>query len=308
MAITAAMVKELREKSGAGMMDCKKALTACEGNMEKAIDFLRENGKMKAAKKADRIAAEGLCKTLVSADGKKAVAVEVNSETDFVAKNEKFQAFVQAIAEQIMATDAADVDALLATTLEDGKTVAEFVTEHVATIGENLKVRRFARVAADNGFITSYTQMGGKIVVLVEVEADECTPELAEMAKNVAMQAAAMRPEYCTRAEVSAEYLEKEKEVLFAAAKNEKPNAPDKVINGIVNGRLNKELSEVVLMDQVYVKAEDGKQSVQKYVDSVAKAAGTKAQVKSFVRFETGEGIEKKQEDFAAEVAAQVKG
>ena len=182
MAITAAMVKELREKSGAGMMDC-------------------ENGKMKAAKKADRIAAEGLCKTLVSADGKKAVAVEVNSETDFVAKNEKFQAFVQAIAEQIMATDAADVDALLATTLEDGKTVAEFVTEHVATIGENLKVRRFARVAADNGFITSYTHMGGKIVVLVEVEADECTPELTEMAKNVAMQAAAMRPEYCTRAE-----------------------------------------------------------------------------------------------------------
>ena len=308
MAITAAMVKELREKSGAGMMDCKKALTACEGNMEKAIDFLRENGKMKAAKKADRIAAEGLCKTLVSEDGKKAVAVEVNSETDFVAKNEKFQAFVQAIAEQIMATDAADVDALLATTLEDGKTVAEFVTEHVATIGENLKVRRFARVAADNGFITSYTHMGGKIVVLVEVEADECTPELAEMAKNVAMQAAAMRPEYCTRAEVSAEYLEKEKEVLFAAAKNEKPNAPDKVINGIVNGRLNKELSEVVLMDQVYVKAEDGKQSVQKYVDSVAKACGTKATVKSFVRFETGEGIEKKQEDFAAEVAAQVKG
>ena len=308
MAITAAMVKELREKSGAGMMDCKKALTACEGNMEKAIDFLRENGKMKAAKKADRIAAEGLCKVLVSEDGKKAVAVEVNSETDFVAKNEKFQAFVQAIAEQIMATDAADVDALLATTLKDGKTVSEFVTEHVATIGENLKIRRFARVAADNGFVTSYTHMGGKIVVLVEVEADACTPELVEMAKNVAMQAAAMRPEYCTRAEVSAEYLEKEKEVLFAAAKNEKPNAPDKVINGIVNGRLNKELSEVVLMDQVYVKAEDGKQSVHKYVDSVAKAAGTKAQVKSFVRFETGEGIEKKQEDFAAEVAAQVKG
>jgi elongation factor Ts len=150
--------------------------------------------------------------------------------------------------------------------------------------------------------------MGGKIVVLVEVEADACTPELVEMAKNVAMQAAAMRPEYCTRAEVSAEYLEKEKEVLFAAAKNEKPNAPDKVINGIVNGRLNKELSEVVLMDQVYVKAEDGKQTVQKYVDSVAKAVGTKAAVKSFVRFETGEGIEKKQEDFAAEVAAQVKG
>jgi elongation factor Ts len=308
MAITAAMVKELREKSGAGMMDCKKALTACEGNMEKAIDFLRENGKMKAAKKADRIAAEGLCMALVSEDGKKAVAVEVNSETDFVAKNEKFQAFVKAIAEQVMATDVDDVDAFLATTLEDGKTVSEFVTEHVATIGENLKVRRFARMTADNGFITSYTHMGGKIVVLVDVEGAEATPELTEMAKNVAMQAAAMRPEYCTRDEVSAEYLEKEKEVLFAAAKNEKPNAPDKVINGIVNGRLNKELSEVVLMDQVYVKAEDGKQTVKKYVDSVAKATGTNVAVKRFIRFETGEGLEKKQEDFAAEVAAQVKG
>ncbi len=308
MAITAAMVKELREKSGAGMMDCKKALTACEGDMDKAIDFLRENGKMKAIKKADRIAAEGLSMALVSEDGKKAVAVEVNSETDFVAKNEKFQAFVKAIAEQVMAKDAADVDALLATTLEDGKTVSEFVTEHVATIGENLKVRRFARVCVDNGFITSYTHMGGKIAVLVKVEGAEATDELTEMAKNVAMQAAAMRPMYCTRAEVSSEYLEKEKEVLFAAAKNEKPNAPDKVINGIVNGRLNKELSEIVLMDQVYVKAEDGKQSVQKYVDSVAKAAGVKAAVTSFVRFETGEGLEKKQEDFAAEVAAQVKG
>ena len=306
MAFTAKDVQALRERTGCGMMDCKKALTEADGDMEKAVEILRERGLAAQTKKAGRIAAEGV--VYACSTENVGVIIEINSETDFVAKNEKFQAFVQAIAEQIMATDAADVDALLATTLEDGKTVAEFVTEHVATIGENLKVRRFARVAADNGFITSYTHMGGKIVVLVEVEADECTPELAEMAKNVAMQAAAMRPEYCTRAEVSAEYLEKEKEVLFAAAKNEKPNAPDKVINGIVNGRLNKELSEVVLMDQVYVKAEDGKQSVQKYVDSVAKAAGTKAQVKSFVRFETGEGIEKKQEDFAAEVAAQVKG
>ena len=310
MAITAAMVKDLREATGAGMMDCKKALTATDGDKEKAVEWLREKGLATAQKKAGRIAAEGISMALVSEDGKKAVAVEVNSETDFVAKNEKFQAYVKQVAEQALDTTAADIDAFLAekSIFDAEKTVADMNSAQIAVIGENLKIRRFARVAADNGFVTSYTHMGGKIVVLVEVEADECTPELTEMAKNVAMQAAAMRPEYCTRAEVSAEYLEKEKEVLFAAAKNEKPNAPDKVINGIVNGRLNKELSEVVLMDQVYVKAEDGKQSVQKYVDSVAKAAGTKAQVKSFVRFETGEGIEKKQEDFAAEVAAQVKG
>jgi elongation factor Ts len=307
-AITAKMVKELREKSGAGMMDCKKALTKTDGDMEKAIEFLRENGQMKAQKKADRIAAEGLCLAVVAEDEKKAVTVEVNSETDFVAKNEKFQNFVAKVADTVMTTDAQDVEALLAEEVEPGKNLRALLTEQIATIGENLKIRRFARVEEAEGFVTSYTHMGGKIVVVVDVQTDVVNDAVKEMAKNVAMQAAAMRPEYCTRAEISADYLAKEKEILLAAAKNEKPNAPDKVINGIVMGRLNKELSEICLMDQVYVKAEDGKQSVQKYVDSVAKAAGTKAQVKSFVRFETGEGIEKKQEDFAAEVAAQVKG
>ncbi len=307
-AITAKMVKELRDKSGAGMMDCKKALAATDGDMEKAIDFLRENGQMKAMKKADRIAAEGLCLAVVSDDAKKAVVVEVNAETDFVAKNEKFQNFVKVIADQVMATDAADVEALAATTLPDGQTVQELLVSQIATIGENMKIRRFERVEEANGLVVAYTHMGGKIVVLVDVETDVVNEAVCEMAKNIAMQAAAMRPEYTNRSEVSQEYLEKEKEILLVAAKNEKPNAPEKVINGIVMGRLNKELSEICLLDQVYVKAEDGKQTVQKYVDQVAKANGAKIAVKKFVRFETGEGLEKKQENFAAEVAAQMKG
>ncbi len=307
-AITAKMVKELRDKSGAGMMDCKKALAATDGDMEKAIDFLRENGQMKAMKKADRIAAEGLCLAVVSDDAKKAVVVEVNAETDFVAKNEKFQNFVKVIADQVMATDAADVEALVATTLPDGQTVQELLVSQIATIGENMKIRRFARVEEANGLVVAYTHMGGKIVVLVDVETDVVNEAVCEMAKNIAMQAAAMRPEYTNRSEVSQEYLDKEREILLVAAKNEKPNAPEKVINGIVMGRLNKELSEICLLDQVYVKAEDGKQTVQKYVDQVAKANGAKIAVKKFVRFETGEGLEKKQENFAAEVAAQMKG
>ena len=275
--------------------------------MEKAIDFLRENGKMKAAKKADRIAAEGLCYAEVSEDEKTGVAVEINSETDFVAKNEKFQNFVATVADQIMKTDVADVDALKASTLADGKTVDELLTEEIATIGENIKIRRFVKIVEENGFVASYTHMGGKIVVLVDVETDVVNDAVKDMAKNVAMQAAAMRPQYCSRNEIGDDFLAKEKEILLAAAKNEKPNAPEKVINGIVMGRLNKELSEICLLDQVYVKAEDGKQSVAKYVAQVAKENGAKINVKGFVRFETGEGLEKKSEDFAAEVAAQRK-
>ena len=271
-AITAKMVKELREKSGAGMMDCKKALTKTDGDMEKAIEFLRENGQMKAQKKADRIAAEGLCLAVVSEDEKKAVTVEVNSETDFVAKNEKFQNFVAKVAETVMATDAADVEALLAEEVEPGKNLQALLTEQIATIGENLKIRRFARVEEADGFVTTYTHMGGKIVVAVDVQTDVINDAVREMAKNVAMQAAAMRPEYCTRAEISADYLAKEKEILLAAAKNEKPNAPEKVINGIVMGRLNKELSEICLMDQVYVKAEDARRSPSRALSAMRQA------------------------------------
>jgi elongation factor Ts len=308
--ITAALVKELRELSGAGMMDCKKALTATEGVIEEAIDYLRENGMMKAAKKADRIAAEGLCEGLVSEDGKKAVVVEVNSETDFVAKNDLFKGFVHQVAEQAMDTQAADIDAFLAEPwkFEEGKTVNDALVAEIAVISENLKIRRFAQMQEDNGFITAYTHAGGKIVVLVDVETDVVNDAVVDMAKNVAMQAAAMRPKYNSREEVDQEYIEKEKEVLLAAAKNEKPGANEKIWNGMVMGRINKELADICLQDQVYVKAEDGKQTVSKYIAEVAKANGANLKVKGFIRFETGEGIEKKVENFAEEVAAQRKG
>ena len=273
-AVTAGMVKELREMTGAGMMDCKKALSATDGDMDKAVEFLRENGMAKAAKKAGRIAAEGIVKTLV--EGKDAVIVEVNSETDFVAKNADFNAYVDAVAAQALTTKASDIDAFLAEpwAKEPSKTVADELSSQIAVIGENLKIRRFAQIHAENGFIASYIHMGGKIGVLVDVETDVVNPAIEEMAKNVAMQAAALKPMYTSRDEVDAEYIEKETEILTAAARNEKPDANDKIIEGMVKGRINKELKEVCLLDQVYVKAEDGKQSVSAYVSEVAKANG----------------------------------
>lgn len=308
MAITAKMVKELREMTGAGMMDCKKALTETNGDMDKAIEVLREKGQAKAVKKAGRIAAEGLVATTVSEDGKKAAIVEVNSETDFVAKNDMFQAYVADVAAQALSTEAADIDAFLAEpwAADTTKTVKDALTEKISVIGENLNIRRFAQVEAADGFVASYIHAGGKIGVLVAVATDVVNDAVKEMGKNIAMQAAALKPVYTSRAEVDQAYIEKEKEVLTAQAKNEKPDANDKIINGMVMGRINKELKEICLLDQVYVKAEDGKQAVSKYVEQVAKENGAKITIKSFVRFETGEGIEKKQEDFAAEVAAQM--
>ena len=310
MAITAAMVKELREATGAGMMDCKKALTATDGDMDKAVEFLREKGLATAQKKASRIAAEGIVMLDVAEDGKKAVAVEVNSETDFVAKNEKFQSYVAQVAEQALDTKAADIDAFLAEPwkFDTTKTVNEALAAQVAVIGENMKIRRFAQVEENNGLIAAYTHMGGKIGVLVDVETDVVNDAVKEMAKNIAMQVAALNPQYTSRAEVSAEYIEHEKEILLAQIMNDPKESqkPEKVIKGMIEGRVNKELKEVCLMDQVYVKAEDGKQVVSKYVDQVAKENGAKITVKGFVRYETGEGLEKKNEDFAAEVAAQM--
>ena len=310
MAITAGMVKELREMTGAGMMDCKKALTATEGDMDKAVEFLRENGLAKAVKKAGRIAAEGRCKVLVSEDAKKAVVVEVNAETDFVAKNEKFQTYVAQVAEQALETEAADIEAFLAEPwkFDTSATVKEALAGQIAVIGENMNIRRFQKVEEANGFVASYTHMGGKIGVLVDVETDVVNDAVAEMAKNVAMQAAALKPAYTNRDEVSADYIAHEKEILLAQIMNDPKESqkPEKVIQGMINGRINKELKEICLMDQVYVKAEDGKQSVSQYVAEVAKANGAKIAIKGFVRFETGEGIEKKEEDFAAEVAKQM--
>ena len=310
MAITAAMVKELREISGAGMMDCEKALTATEGDMDKAMEFLREKGLATAQKKASRIAAEGIVMLKVAEDSKKAVAVEVNAETDFVAKNEKFQAYVAQVAEQALETEAADIDAFLAEPwkFDTSKTVNEALAGQVAVIGENMKIRRFQKVEEENGFVASYTHMGGKIGVLVDVVTDVVNDEIKEMAKNVAMQVAALNPKYTNRNEVSEEYIAHEKEILMAQIQNDPKESqkPEKVIQGMISGRINKELKEICLLDQVYVKAEDGKQSVEKYVAEVAKANGANVTIKGFVRYETGEGIEKKEEDFAAEVAKQM--
>ena len=306
MAVTAAMVKELREMTGAGMMDCKKALSNTDGDMDKAVEYLRENGMAKAAKKAGRIAAEGIVKVVT--EGSKAAIVEVNSETDFVAKNADFNAYVEEVAQQALNTKASDIDGFLAESWDkdSSKTVADVLAGQIAVIGENLKIRRFAQIEENNGFIASYIHMGGKIGVLVDVETDVVNPAIEEMAKNVAMQAAALKPMYTNRSEVDPEYIAKETEIITITAKNEKPDANDKIIEGMVKGRLNKELKEICLLDQTYVKAEDGKQSVSAYVASVAKENNANITIKGFVRFETGEGLEKKNEDFAAEVAAQL--
>ncbi len=310
MAISAKMVKELREMTGAGMMDCKKALTATDGDMDKAVEFLREKGLATAQKKAGRIAAEGIVMLKVSEDEKKAVAVEVNAETDFVAKNEKFQNYVSQVAAQALATEAADVESFLNEewTYSESATVAEELAHQIAVIGENMNIRRFVQVKEENGFVASYTHMGGKIGVLVDVETDVVNDAVKEMAKNVAMQVAALKPQYTNRSEISEEFIAHEKEILMAQIMNDPKESqkPEKVIAGMINGRINKEMKEICLLDQVYVKAEDGKQSVEKYVEEVAKANGAKITVKGFVRFETGEGLEKKEENFAEEVAKQM--
>ncbi|MGI6000011.1 translation elongation factor Ts [Lachnoclostridium sp. An131] len=312
MAITAGMVKELREMTGAGMMDCKKALTATEGNMEAAVDWLREKGLASAQKKAGRIAAEGIVDICVTEDGHKAVAVEVNAETDFVAKNEKFRSYVADVAAQALKTTAADIDAFLAETWEKDTTltVKEALASQIAVIGENMNIRRFRQMEEQNGFVASYIHAGGKIGVLVDVETDVVNDAVKEMAKNVAMQAAALKPLYTSDAEVEPEYIEKEKAILLAQIQNDPKESqkPEKVIQGMIQGRINKELKEICLLDQVYVKAEDGKQSVGKYVEQVAKENNAKITIKGFVRFETGEGLEKKEENFAEEVAKQMAG
>jgi translation elongation factor Ts len=308
MAITASMVKDLREVTGAGMMDCKKALTATDGDMDKAIEYLRENGLAKAEKKAGRIAAEGMVTTDISADGKTASIVEVNSETDFVAKNDTFRGFVANVAAQAAATSAADVDAFLeeAWIGDSSKTVKEELASMIATIGENMKIRRFEKVVASEGFVESYIHGGGRIGVLVEVATTANNDAVKEAAKNVAMQIAAISPQYVTRDEVPADFIEHEKEILKAQIMNDPANSkkPENIIEKMLDGRLNKELKEICLVDQVYVK--DGDLTVQKYLDSVAKEVGAPVSIKKFVRFETGEGLEKKEENFAEEVAKQM--
>lgn len=306
MAITAAMVKDLRDMTGAGMMDCKKALAATDGDMDKAVEFLREKGLAAAEKKAGRIAAEGICETAVSEDGKVAAIVEVNSETDFVAKNDTFRSFVKAVVNQAMVTENTDIEAFLAEkwALDASKTVKEELSSQIAVIGENMNIRRFQKVVAENGFVESYIHGGGRIGVLVEVETTVCNDAAKEAAKNVAMQIAAISPKYVQRTEIPEDYISHEREILKAQAMNENTGKPENIIEKMIEGRLNKELKEICLVDQVYVK--DGDLTVQKYLESVGKEIGAPIAVKSFVRFETGEGIEKKSENFAEEVAKQM--
>ena len=343
-AITAAMVKELRESTGAGMMECKKALTETDGDMEAAVDVLRKSGAAKVEKKAGRIAAEGI--TRVASEGNTAVVVEVNSETDFVAKNAVFQEFVQNVADKALkasvdkAGDGEDVCAIL-----DMKSELE---EKTIVIGEKLSLRRFEKLTGD--CVASYVHGGGRIGVLVAAEG-ATGDAVKEALTNIAMQIAAMNPQYISRNDMSAEELTLPKPILnklidkavndkvwsdedIATYEEHKSNmqylfnflskeaasqlaelaladraniAADKIFNGLVEGRVSKQLKEICLMDQVYVKAEDGKQSVSKYIAEVGKAAGSPFTIKKFVRFEVGEGLEKKNEDFAAEVAAQLK-
>ena len=310
MAVTAAMVKELREMTGAGMMDCKKALSATDGDMDKAVEFLREKGLAGIDKKANRIAAEGVVTIALTDDAKKAVVVEVNAETDFVAKNEKFQTYAADVAAQALVSGAADVETFMTETWakDTTMTVRDALATQISIIGEKLDIRRFARMEEPSGFIASYIHGGGKIGVLVDVETDVVNDAVKEMAKNIAMQAAALKPMYTDRSSVSEEFIEHEKQILMAQIQNDPKEAskPEKVIQGMIMGRINKEMKEICLMDQTYVKAEDGKQSVSQYVAEVAKANGAKIKVKNFLRFETGEGMEKKSENFAEEVAKQM--
>ncbi|MCI9116315.1 translation elongation factor Ts [Oscillospiraceae bacterium 21-37] len=308
MNFTAKDVAALREKTGCGMMDCKKALTEAEGNMDKAIDLLREKGLAASVKKAGRIAAEGVAYAAVSDCGKVAVVVEVNAETDFVAKNAEFQAFVKVCADTIIHQNPADVEALLQCKAEGSElTVDALLKEKILTIGENIKVRRFDRF---EGVVTSYVHAGGRIGVIVKFEtSDEIAANDAfkTCAHNVAMQIAALNPEYLDEASVPAERVEKEKEILKQQlAEDEKnKNKPANVLENIVKGRIAKFFKEICLVDQAYV--QDGSMSVKQYVDGVAKELGGEIKIAGFTRFEKGEGLEKREDNFAEEIASMVK-
>ena len=295
MMISANMVKDLREKTGAGMMDCKKALTETDGDMEKAIEYLREKGITKAAKKSSRIAAEGLVLAYVSEDNKVGAAIEVNSETDFVAKNEEFRTFVQALAKQVAINNPADVEALLNEEYieEAGKKVSEVLTDKVAKIGENMNIRRFTRFETTDGLVESYIHGNGKIAVLVNMKnADN------ELAKDICMQVAAARPEFLDEASVPAERLAKEMEILKAQAINE--GKPEAIAEKVVQGRIGKFYSEICLVDQEFVKNPDMK------ISDLLKSKN--AEIVEFARIEKGEGLEKKEENFAEEVMKQMNG
>ena len=366
MEITASMVKQLREMTGAGVMACKNALVETEGDFDAAVEVLRKKGEATAVKKAGRIAAEGT--VLAYVDGNKAAIVEVNSETDFVAKNDTFRTFVADIAEQIIASDATTVEALSEEKFikDESKTVKEELVSKIAVIGENLTIRRFDKIVTD-GVVVPYIHGGGKIGVLVEAATANTGDDVKEALKNIAMQIAALSPKFATKEEISADELDKMREITIESALNDTFTLPapilkgllekavssnvwsaedvavyeekkndkylvnflskeakaalaeiavadkaeiveNKIFLGLVDGRMKKQLKDICLLEQTYVKAEDGKQTVAQYIAEVAKATGSELTLKKFVRFETGEGIEKKEENFAEEVAKQMAG
>ena len=297
--ITAQAVKELRERTGAGMMDCKKALTETNGDMEKAVEVLREKGLAAAAKKAGRVAAEGIVKTFISEDMKKGAMVEVNCETDFVADNAEFIEFAGKVAEMAANNDVSTVEELVALKYNDDKTVQEVLTELIAKIGENMTVRRFEKVAVENGVVQSYIHGGGRIGVLVQLACDSNSSELTQVAKDVCMQIAAANPLFLSENEVDSKALETEKEIYRAQALNE--GKPEKIVEKMVEGRIKKYYKEVCLLNQPWVK--DADKSISKYLEEKSKEVGSPITVQKYFRFERGEGIEKKEENFAEEVA-----
>lgn len=301
MAITAQMVKELRETTGAGMMDCKKALQEAEGNMERAVDLLREKGLSKAAKKSDRIAAEGLVAIEMNADNTVGAIVEINSETDFVAKNEDFKTFVKDVAEMALATEKEDVAGLLTESHKEGA-LSEVLNSRIATIGEKLDIRRFAKITT-NGQVAGYIHGAGKIGVLVELETESRDEDVLTMGRDIAMQVAAMNPKYVSKDDVDQEYIAHETEILTQQALNE--GKPANIVEKMIKGRLEKQLKEVCLVEQTFVKNPD--LTIKQLVADVAKKVGSEIKVARVVRFEVGEGIEKKEENFAEEVAKQLK-
>lgn len=306
MAVTASMVKELREMTGVGMLDCKKALAETDGDMEKAVELLREKGLAASAKKAGRIASEGMVDIYVAQDNKTAAIVEVNSETDFVAKNQVFRDYVAQVAKQASETNATDMESFFAEkwSADTTFTVKEQLSQQVAKIGENLNIRRFEKyVKAQSGKLVSYVHGGGRIGVLIELACEKEADDLVELGKNIAMQIAALNPKFIAVENVPADFIEKEKEILTQQAANDEKNAnkPENIIEKMIEGRLKKEMKEFCLVEQPYVK--DGDLTVQKYIDSVAKEVGAPIKIARFVRFETGEGLAKKDENFADEVA-----
>lgn len=301
--ITAKMVAELRAKTGAGMMDCKKALNETDGNIEEAVDYLRKKGLSAAAKKSGRVAAEGM--VVAAGAGSRGVLVEVNAETDFVAKNEGFQAFSAGVAAAVLESGAADVEALKGVDFpETGRSVAEELTHQIATIGENMNLRRFARFEAASGAVASYIHSGGKIGVLVELATANAGDErVAALARQLAMHVAAANPQYLSREDVPAEVVEKEKDILRVKAKES--GKPDNIIEKMLIGQINKYFGEICLLEQAYVIDPD--QKVGKVVEALAKEVGEDVKLSRFARFQLGEGLEKKEDDFAAEVASLAK-